>query len=170
MDLFLKDEKMKRNWPRTSGPNSRMARVGERKFLIYSDPSHPGLPGNFKIFPKRKKRKKELERRRIDPEWCSTVVYCSLHRMEAEAEAGRPRPAMSAEDERLLMEAKWLPWDERLRHKSWKVRRDANVDLAALCDSIADPKDARLREFGQFSYTLPASPESCAIGSASSEL
>ncbi|EAY76269.1 hypothetical protein OsI_04205 [Oryza sativa Indica Group] len=55
---------------------------------------------------------------------------------------------MSAEDERLLMEAKWLPWDERLRHKSWKVRRDANVDLAALCDSIADPKDARLREFG----------------------
>jgi cytoskeleton-associated protein 5 len=55
---------------------------------------------------------------------------------------------MSTEDEKLLKEAKKLPWDERLQHKNWKVRNDANIDLAALCDSIADPKDARLREFG----------------------
>ncbi|XP_047059124.1 protein MOR1-like isoform X2 [Lolium rigidum] len=54
---------------------------------------------------------------------------------------------MSTEDEKLLKEAKKLPWDERLQHKNWKVRNDANIDLAALCDSITDPKDARLREF-----------------------
>uniref|UniRef100_A0A0E0JQ94 TOG domain-containing protein n=1 Tax=Oryza punctata TaxID=4537 RepID=A0A0E0JQ94_ORYPU len=60
----------------------------------------------------------------------------------------RRRPAMSTEDEKLLKEAKKLPWDERLQHKNWKVRNDANIDLAALCDSITDPKDARLREFG----------------------
>ncbi|KAL6614281.1 hypothetical protein ACP70R_036551 [Stipagrostis hirtigluma subsp. patula] len=55
---------------------------------------------------------------------------------------------MSTEDEKLLKEAKKWPWDERLQHKNWKVRNDANIDLAALCDSITDPKDARLREFG----------------------
>ncbi|XP_062207239.1 protein MOR1 [Phragmites australis] len=55
---------------------------------------------------------------------------------------------MSTEDEKLLKEAKKLPWDERLQHKNWKVRNDANIDLAALCDSITDPKDVRLREFG----------------------
>jgi hypothetical protein len=56
---------------------------------------------------------------------------------------------MSTEDEKLLKEAKKWPWDERLYHKNWKVRNDANIDLAALCDSITDPKDARLREFGE---------------------
>lgn len=56
---------------------------------------------------------------------------------------------MSTEDEKLLKEAKKLPWDERLQHKNWKVRNDANIDLAALCDSITDPKDARLRDFGE---------------------
>ncbi|XP_057470901.1 protein MOR1-like isoform X2 [Actinidia eriantha] len=55
-----------------------------------------------------------------------------------------------SEDEKLLKEAKKLPWEDRLMHKNWKVRNDANVDLAAICDSIADPKDPRLREFGPF--------------------
>ncbi|TMX02249.1 hypothetical protein EJD97_022255 [Solanum chilense] len=55
-----------------------------------------------------------------------------------------------SEDEKLLKEAKKLPWDERLAHKNWKVRNDANIDLAAVCDSITDPKDPRLREFGHF--------------------
>ncbi|XP_078437424.1 ARM repeat superfamily protein [Wolffia australiana] len=55
---------------------------------------------------------------------------------------------MSTEDEKLLKEAKKLPWDERLLHKNWKVRNDANIDLAALCDSITDPKDPRLRDLG----------------------
>ncbi|XP_039113731.1 protein MOR1 [Dioscorea cayenensis subsp. rotundata] len=55
---------------------------------------------------------------------------------------------MSTEDEKLLKEAKKLPWDERLTHKNWKVRNDANIDLAAVCDSITDPKDPRLRDFG----------------------
>jgi hypothetical protein len=63
---------------------------------------------------------------------------------------------MSTEDEKLLKEAKKLPWDERLQHKNWKVRNDANIDLAALCDSITDPKDARLREFGE--SRLPIRP------------
>ncbi|KAM1232436.1 hypothetical protein ACFX13_042991 [Malus domestica] len=53
-----------------------------------------------------------------------------------------------SEEEKLLKEAKKLPWDDRLFHKNWKVRNEANIDLAALCDSIADPKDSRLREFG----------------------
>ncbi|KAH7857794.1 hypothetical protein Vadar_016518 [Vaccinium darrowii] len=57
---------------------------------------------------------------------------------------------MSTEDEKLLKEAKKLPWEDRLVHKNWKVRNDANIDLAALCDSITDPKDPRLREFGSF--------------------
>ena len=55
-----------------------------------------------------------------------------------------------SEDEKLLKEAKKLPWDDRLFHKNWKVRNDANIDLAALFDSITDPKDLRIREFGQF--------------------
>jgi hypothetical protein len=68
---------------------------------------------------------------------------------------------MSTEDEKLLKEAKKLPWDERLQHKNWKVRNDANIDLAALCDSITDPKDARLREFGEIhSSRLPIRPVS----------
>uniref|UniRef100_A0A5B7AKF7 Protein MOR1 n=1 Tax=Davidia involucrata TaxID=16924 RepID=A0A5B7AKF7_DAVIN len=55
-----------------------------------------------------------------------------------------------SEDEKLLKEAKKLPWEDRLLHKNWKVRNDANIDLAAVCDSIKDPKDHRLREFGPF--------------------
>ncbi|XP_050254215.1 protein MOR1-like isoform X2 [Quercus robur] len=53
-----------------------------------------------------------------------------------------------SEEEKLLKEAKKLPWEDRLLHKNWKVRNEANIDLAALCDSIADPKDSRLRDFG----------------------
>ncbi|XP_042521091.1 protein MOR1 isoform X2 [Macadamia integrifolia] len=55
-----------------------------------------------------------------------------------------------SEDEKLLKEAKKLPWEDRLLHKNWKVRNDANIDLAGLCDSFTDPKDPRLREFGHF--------------------
>ena len=54
-----------------------------------------------------------------------------------------------SEEEKLLKEAKKLPWEDRLTHKNWKVRNEANIDLAALCDSISDPKDPRLREFGE---------------------
>ncbi|VFQ87614.1 unnamed protein product [Cuscuta campestris] len=53
-----------------------------------------------------------------------------------------------SEDDKLLKEAKKLPWDERLLHKNWKVRIDANADLATVFDSIADPKDHRFREIG----------------------
>jgi len=42
-----------------------------------------------------------------------------------------------------------LPWEDRLFHKNWKVRNEANIDLASLCDSITDPKDSRIREFGR---------------------
>ncbi|EOA29247.1 hypothetical protein CARUB_v10025521mg [Capsella rubella] len=55
---------------------------------------------------------------------------------------------MSSEEEKLLKEAKKLPWEDRLGHKNWKVRNEANVDLASVCDSITDPKDSRLRDFG----------------------
>ncbi|XP_038695975.1 protein MOR1-like [Tripterygium wilfordii] len=55
-----------------------------------------------------------------------------------------------SEEEKLLKEAKKLPWEDRLVHKNWKVRSEANIDLAALCDSITDPKDPHLREFGPF--------------------
>jgi hypothetical protein len=58
------------------------------------------------------------------------------------------------------------PWDERLQHKNWKVRNDANIDLAALCDSITDPKDARLREFGEPRSTRRPTPLHSALGSA----
>ncbi|KAK9267215.1 hypothetical protein L1049_009635 [Liquidambar formosana] len=53
-----------------------------------------------------------------------------------------------SEEEKLLKEAKKLPWEDRLLHKNWKVRNEANIDLAAVCDSITDPKDPRFREFG----------------------
>ncbi|XP_024016718.1 protein MOR1 isoform X2 [Eutrema salsugineum] len=53
-----------------------------------------------------------------------------------------------SEEEKLLKEAKKLPWEDRLAHKNWKVRNEANVDLASVCDSITDPKDPRLRDFG----------------------
>ncbi|CAH1448437.1 unnamed protein product [Lactuca virosa] len=55
-----------------------------------------------------------------------------------------------SEEEKLLKDAKKLPWEDRLVHKNWKVRNDANIDLAALCDSITDPKDPRIRELGHF--------------------
>ncbi|XP_043688647.1 protein MOR1 isoform X3 [Telopea speciosissima] len=55
-----------------------------------------------------------------------------------------------SEDEKLLKEAKKLPWEDRLLHKNWKVRNDANIDLVAVFDSFTDPKDPRLREFGHF--------------------
>ncbi|KAI9124426.1 hypothetical protein K1719_004348 [Acacia pycnantha] len=55
-----------------------------------------------------------------------------------------------SEEEKLLKEAKKLPWEDRLFHKNWKVRNEANIDLAVLCDSISDPKDPRIREFGPF--------------------
>ncbi|KAL2324840.1 hypothetical protein Fmac_023898 [Flemingia macrophylla] len=55
-----------------------------------------------------------------------------------------------SEEERLLKEAKKLPWEDRLFHKNWKVRNEANIDLASLCDSITDPKDSRIREFGHY--------------------
>ncbi|KAG4145754.1 hypothetical protein ERO13_D05G113700v2 [Gossypium hirsutum] len=55
-----------------------------------------------------------------------------------------------SEEEKLLKEAKKLPWEDRLFHKNWKVRNEANIDLAALCDSITDPKDSRLRELAPF--------------------
>ncbi|KAI8000506.1 Protein MOR1 [Camellia lanceoleosa] len=55
-----------------------------------------------------------------------------------------------SEDEKLLKEAKKLPWEDRLMHKNWKVRNDANIDLSSVCDSIINPKDHRLREFGPF--------------------
>jgi len=54
-----------------------------------------------------------------------------------------------SEEEKLLKEAKKLPWEDRLFHKNWKVRNEANIDLASLCDSITDPKDSRIREFGK---------------------
>ena len=57
-----------------------------------------------------------------------------------------------SEEEKLLKEAKKLPWEDRLLHKNWKVRNEANIDLASLCDSITDPKDSRLREIGQFFF------------------
>lgn len=55
-----------------------------------------------------------------------------------------------SEEEKLLKEAKKLPWEDRLFHKNWKVRNEANIDLASLCDSIRDPKDSRLREIAPF--------------------
>ncbi|XP_039052270.1 protein MOR1-like isoform X2 [Hibiscus syriacus] len=55
-----------------------------------------------------------------------------------------------SEEEKLLKEAKKLPWEDRLLHKNWKVRNEANVDLASFCDSITDPKDPRLREIAPF--------------------
>lgn len=66
---------------------------------------------------------------------------------------------MSTEEEKLLKEAKKLPWEDRLLHKNWKVRNEANIDLAAFCDSITDPKDPRLREFGKpCSFLDPSRP------------
>lgn len=53
-----------------------------------------------------------------------------------------------SEDEKLLKECKKLSWEDRLAHKNWKVRVDANTDIAALCDSISDPKDPKLKDFG----------------------
>lgn len=59
-----------------------------------------------------------------------------------------------SEDDKLLKEAKKLAWEDRLAHKNWKVRNDANIDIATLCDSIIDPKDPRLKEFGNHCSSL----------------
>eukprot|EP00897_Mesotaenium_endlicherianum_P004913 jgi/Mesen1/444/ME000101S10673 len=55
---------------------------------------------------------------------------------------------MSTEEEKLLIEAKKLSWEDRLAHKNWKVRNEGYVDLAAFCESVRDPKDQRLRDIG----------------------
>ncbi|KAF6163137.1 hypothetical protein GIB67_025001 [Kingdonia uniflora] len=54
---------------------------------------------------------------------------------------------MATEDDKLLKEAKKLPWEDRLLHKNWKVRNDGNLDLTSFCNSVTDPKDPRLKEF-----------------------
>lgn len=59
-----------------------------------------------------------------------------------------------SEDDKLLKEAKKWAWEDRLAHKNWKVRNDANIDIAAVCDGIMDPKDPRLKEFGKCSVML----------------
>ncbi|KAL4563181.1 hypothetical protein LXL04_027217 [Taraxacum kok-saghyz] len=51
-------------------------------------------------------------------------------------------------EEKLLKEAKKFPWEDRLLHNNSKVRYDANNDLAALCESITDPKHPRIRDLG----------------------
>ncbi|AET01913.2 microtubule organization protein [Medicago truncatula] len=56
----------------------------------------------------------------------------------------------SSEEEKLLKEAKKLAWEDRLSHKNWKVRNDANIDLASLFHSITDPNDPRIRQFGHY--------------------
>ncbi|KAF7114040.1 hypothetical protein RHSIM_RhsimUnG0099400 [Rhododendron simsii] len=71
---------------------------------------------------------------------------------------------MSTEDEKLLKEAKKLPWEDLLMHTNWKVRNNANVDLATLCDSISDPKDPRLREF---EAAWPIAPGGFVVGELS---
>ncbi|KAL6532547.1 hypothetical protein OROGR_014517 [Orobanche gracilis] len=50
----------------------------------------------------------------------------------------------------MASEEEWVLWENRLFNKNWKVRSKANVDLASLCDSVSDPKDPRIREFGPF--------------------
>ncbi|KAL3680081.1 hypothetical protein R1sor_023037 [Riccia sorocarpa] len=50
--------------------------------------------------------------------------------------------------EKLLKECKKLSWEDRLAHKNWKVRVDANTDIAAVCETISDPKDPKLKDFG----------------------
>uniref|UniRef100_A0A0E0L404 TOG domain-containing protein n=1 Tax=Oryza punctata TaxID=4537 RepID=A0A0E0L404_ORYPU len=58
------------------------------------------------------------------------------------------------EDE-VVARARQLPWRERMRHVSWKVRREAHLDLAAACRTIAGPADPRVHEFGPlFRYTV----------------
>ncbi|KAK9089405.1 hypothetical protein Scep_028487 [Stephania cephalantha] len=53
------------------------------------------------------------------------------------------------EEQNLLREAKKLRWEDRLLHKNWKVRSEANADLASfLNNSIHDPPDLRLKQFG----------------------
>ena len=47
-----------------------------------------------------------------------------------------------------------MAWEDRLAHKNWKVRNDASIDIAAVCDGIMDPKDPRLREFGNVLFSL----------------
>jgi len=54
---------------------------------------------------------------------------------------------MSSE-EKFLKKTVKLTWEDRLFHVNWKVRSEANVDLASFCNSITDPKDRRIIEFG----------------------
>ncbi|KAG9134206.1 hypothetical protein Leryth_023208 [Lithospermum erythrorhizon] len=61
---------------------------------------------------------------------------------------------MSTEDEKLLKDSKKLQWEDRLTHKNWKVRNDANIDLAALFYSINDPKDPRLLNLAYFKKSV----------------
>ncbi|KAL6964278.1 Protein MICROTUBULE ORGANIZATION 1 [Sarracenia purpurea var. burkii] len=51
-----------------------------------------------------------------------------------------------SEDEKFLKEAKNLSWEDRLLHKNYKIRNDANINLVAVFDSISDHKDSCLRE------------------------
>lgn len=63
-----------------------------------------------------------------------------------------------AEEEKLLKDAKELPWKDRLMHENWKVRREANIDLGAIC-SVAEPKEPGLHQFGELGFRV--FPSSC---------
>ncbi|KAG6392223.1 hypothetical protein SASPL_146436 [Salvia splendens] len=85
------------------------------------------------------------------PATCTAKIRPSIHALNVDSgPPSAPKLKEMSEDEKLLKEAKKLPWEDRLSHKNWKVRNDANIDLAAVCDGITDPKDPRLREFGPF--------------------
>ncbi|KAL5994650.1 Protein MICROTUBULE ORGANIZATION 1 [Asimina triloba] len=107
-------------------------------------PPYSGSTGLCRIF---------FQKTQTGSERGKSLPFPSLPPFPSSSTEGRKRDrarerGMATEDEKLLKEAKKLPWDERLLHKNWKVRNDANIDLAAFCDSISDPKDPRLRDFG----------------------
>eukprot|EP00854_Cymbomonas_tetramitiformis_P019551 gene19551-23382_t len=59
---------------------------------------------------------------------------------------------MADDDEKLVKEAKSLPWPDRFAHKHWKVRSEAYQDIVEKSGRYANLSDPGMKDFGSFAH------------------
>lgn len=56
---------------------------------------------------------------------------------------------MAEEENRILADARKLPYAERVLHKNWKARSEAYEGIQAACERAITAKDECFAEFGK---------------------
>ena len=64
--------------------------------------------------------------------------------------------SMAEDQEKILQDAKKLPYEARVAHKSWAVKAAAFEDIGADCKKALDPKDDIFHETGEPHSTVSA--------------